>query len=171
VNDLAPLANAVPLLVTITLGYSIEQDRIRLRGVDANGKTLTLWLTARLLNRLIPHLIKRQAAITLSNTNPELTGADALESIGKQSNEVQCAPGSPELLVTSIDLSIHEGQLLLLFKDAEETCCVAFLMPPEVLQQWNAGLKQCFEQAGWSQSVFQPQTPSGAASHGAITIH
>ena len=50
----------VPLLVTVTLTYSVMEDRVRLDGIDSEGETLTLWLTARLLSRLIPYLQQQQ---------------------------------------------------------------------------------------------------------------
>lgn len=43
-------------LQRITTEYIDHEDRLRLAGEDAQGQTTVLWLTQRLLNRLIPHL-------------------------------------------------------------------------------------------------------------------
>ena len=158
-------------LTTITLGYSVEQDRVRLDGVDADGKTLTLWLTARLLHRLVPHLIERQTDMQFSVQGSASETTDEAGSSDEQANNVQCAPGSPETLVASIEVSTRDGQLLLVFKDSDEKQRGVFVMPLSALKRWNRGLKQCFEQAGWSQTVFQPQNPSGLLGQNAITIH
>ena len=163
-------SEAIPRLTRITLGYSLGQDRVRLDGADDAGKTLTFWLTARLLSQLVPHLIERQADMQFSAQTLDSAITDEAGSSDDEAN-VQCLPGSPEILVASIDVTRRANQLLLLFKDSEDAQRAVFVMQYATLQQWNAGLKHCFEQAGWSQSVFQPQTPSGAASHGAITIH
>ena len=163
--------DVIPRLTTITLGYSIEQDRVRLEGADADGKTFTFWLTARLLNRLVPHLIERLTDMQLSAQNPSSTTMDEADSSGEQANNVKCVPGSPEILVASIDVSTREGQLLLVFKDSEEVQRGIFAMTQAALPRWNGGLKQCFEQAEWSQSVFQSRSPSEPVRQGAITIH
>jgi hypothetical protein len=163
-------SDTIPRLATITLGYSLGQDRVRLDGADDAGKTLTFWLTARLLSQLVPHLIERQADMQFSAQNSDSAITEETDSSDDEAN-VQCLPGSPEILVASIDVTRKENQILLLFKDSEDVQRAVFVMQYATLQQWNAGLKQCFEQAGWSQSVFQPQTPSDATSHGAITIH
>lgn len=166
-----PESDTIPRLATITLGYILEQDRVRLDGADADGKTLTLWLTARLLNRLVPLLIQRQTDMQYSAQNPGRVTTDEPDSSGKQAHKVQRAPGSPEILVASVDVSTCDGQLLLVFKDSEETQRGLFVMPLSALQQWNRGLRQCFEQAGWPQSVFQSQNPSGPVGQSAITVH
>lgn len=167
----APYRDTIPRLATITLGYSLEQDRVRLDSADADGKTLTLWLTARLLNRLIPHLIERQSNMQYSAQNPSNPIGVEHAAFGEQANNVQCAPGSPEILVASVDVSSCEGQLLLVFKDNTDAQRGVFVMPYNVLRQWNNGLRQCFDQAGWSQSVFLPQNPPDSAGPSAITIH
>ena len=158
-------------LTTITFGYSVEQDRVRLDGVDADGNTLTLWLTARLLNRLVPHLIERQTNMQFSAKGSRSETTDEAELSGEQANSVQRTPDSPEMLVASVDVSTRDDQLLLVFKDSEKAQGGIFVMPLSALQQWNRGLQQCFEQAGWPQSVFQPQSPSGPLGQSAITVH
>ena len=52
-------------LQRITTEYIDQEDRIRLTGELAHGATVVLWITQRLLNRLIPHLtawLSRQIA-------------------------------------------------------------------------------------------------------------
>jgi hypothetical protein len=71
----------------------------------------------------------------------------------------------------SVDLSAQESQLMLVFKDSRGLRCAAFAMPYEALTQWNRGLQQCFEQAGWAQGVFQPNSVSGQMGQGTVTVH
>ena len=167
----APSTNTVPRLARITLGYSLEQDRVRLDGVDVDGKPLTLWLTARLLNRLVPHLVERQADMQFSSQSPGSAVTADVASVAEEANNVHCTPDSPEILVASVDVSTREGQFLLVFKDGDEAQRGIFVMPLTALPQWNRGLQQCFEQAGWAQSVFQSHGLSGPAGQGTVTIH
>jgi len=165
------VTQSVPLLANITLGYSLEEDRLRLDGLGASGETITLWLTARLMNRLVPELIKRQTDMQLLIKKLASTDTEGTDLSAAESNAVQCAPGSPEILVASVDVSTRDDQLLLVFKDSEKAQRGIFVMPLSALQRWNRGLQKCFEQAGWSQSVFQPRSPSGPVGQSAITIH
>ena len=50
------------VLHRLTTDYVEEEDRIRVSGASANGDTVVLWLTQRLLNRLVPHLTAWLAA-------------------------------------------------------------------------------------------------------------
>lgn len=43
-------------LQRITTEYRAQEDRLCLTGERANGDAVVLWLTQRLLNRLVPHL-------------------------------------------------------------------------------------------------------------------
>lgn len=176
-NAAAPSSD-VPLLKTVTLTYSKGEDRIRLDGADIEGKTQTLWLTARLLNALVPHLTARQVNLPLAFSNPRaahtptVLDSDVPDFPSENSRAVQCAPGSPEALVMSVDLTPQESQLMLVFKDSAGRQCAALAMPHEVLRQWNCGLRQCFEHAGWSQLAFQSQSQvAEQAGRGATTIH
>jgi len=176
VND-PSTSRGVPLLATVTLAYCEDEDRIRLDGVDTDGLTQSLWLTARLLGRLVPHLIARQADTRLmlgdsqADRTQQASDSGVSESPEKKRRAVECLPGSPETLVMSVDLSAQESQLMLVFKDSQGLRCAAFAMPYEALTQWNRGLQQCFEQAGWAQGVFQPHSVSGQMGQGTVTVH
>ena len=165
------MTRSVPLLANITLGYSHEEDRLRLDGADAAGETTTLWLTARLMNRLVPHLIKRQTDMQLSIKKLGSTDIEGADLSAVESTAVQCEPGSPEVLVASVDVSSHGDQLLLIFKDWGEAQRAAFVMPSAALQQWHGGLLQCYEQAGWPRDVFERQHRPETSQAGAVTIH
>ena len=45
-------------LQRITTDYHEEQDRLRLTGEDFQHTTTVLWLTQRLLGRMVPHLCR-----------------------------------------------------------------------------------------------------------------
>ena len=47
------------VLQRVTTAYLENEDRLRLTGELADGDTVVCWLTQRLLNRLVPGLIKR----------------------------------------------------------------------------------------------------------------
>jgi len=91
----APSTNTVPRLARVTLGYSTEQDRVRLNGVDVDGKSLILWLTARLLNRLVPHLVERQADMHFSSQSSGSAVTADVASVAEEVNNVKCTPERP----------------------------------------------------------------------------
>lgn len=47
-----------PLLERLSLRYDSTQDRVRLAGELNTGQAAVLWLTQRLLLRLVPHLCR-----------------------------------------------------------------------------------------------------------------
>ena len=159
----------VPRLATITLAYSIEEDRVRLDGLSTAGETLTLWLTARLLNRLVPHLLARQPGTENLTPDSSPVPVDAISEAETKAEPVQCAPGSPDFLVASVDLKSIDNRLLLVFKDRADIQCATLCLRNEALPQWNLSIRQCFELGGWLLDVFEQRSTSSGV--GVITIH
>ena len=155
----------VPLLVTVTLTYSVMEDRVRLDGIDSEGETLTLWLTARLLSRLIPYLQQQQPEKrSMHQVSPRSVAAAS-----QKTDAVQCSAGSPEVLVVSVDVRSRTGSICLSFKDIDHYQRATFVLSAETFDCWSSGLKQCFKRAGWPQDVFERY--STIAEEAAITVH
>ncbi len=68
----APADVAFAILVRATLAYDPQEDRIRLDGLCDDEKTLQLWLTARLLNALVSHLVQYTEPVVTELTNRQL---------------------------------------------------------------------------------------------------
>ena len=87
-------------LLRVTLAYSSEEDRICMDGISARGETKRLWLTARLVNRLVPHLLRitgNASNETLLSDIPETQKAEAAKP-------VEFVEGSEESLIDSVDI-------------------------------------------------------------------
>jgi len=137
-------------LQRITTEYSEAEDRIRLAGETADGTTLTLWLTRRLLDRLIPHLV-----LWLEQQHADLPRADLMQEFAQQKAQSQLVPQAPVAapdeggrLVQAIDLTPGTEQLHLNFKGAAgEPAGIGFAAIP--LRQWLGILQQAYAMAEW----------------------
>ena len=166
-----PHVESIPHLVKITLQYIFDEDRVRIAAVDNTGAPVTLWLTARLLHRFVPHLIERSNAADALIADEKLTAADQAEPASAHDSSVQYAPGGTEILVASIELRSHGDLHGLTFKGSETLQCAALSLKPDALMLLIGALKKCFSQAGWSQKIFEPNMQGSKGIKGAITIH
>lgn len=157
-------------LARVTLSYIIEEDRVQLSGEDPQGNTVKLWLTARLLTRLVPHLVQQRVALG----GGQSVGVELDDAAYPEGGDtpVCCDPGCPEVLVTEIDLRFIQEGLILVFKEGARFARARFMVPATSLLRWTQGLQACFEQAGWPQVTFVPENNSSLAEPtGAVTIH
>ena len=158
--------NRVRRLARMTLAYSREDDRVRLDGEDDDGETITLWLTARLLSALVRYLARQQEDLLVTPNSHE--GGE----VHRESTIVRCDDKSPQVLITAVDLSTTEEHIKLMLKDNTGSEVAGFALSAHALRIWVQGVRNCFEQAGWSQAVFlqgfdaaKDDCPAG------ITIH
>jgi hypothetical protein len=141
------------------------EDRIRLCGEDAHGAVQVLWLTQRLLGRLVPVLCRQLA--------PDADGhAELLSSFKQEAAQaqlvpqpsVQAAPASAQWLVTRIDVEPMAQGLRLAFFTKEEVAAVVMSELP--MRQWLAVLRNQFREAGWPEDMWPAWTDPGTSSQG-----
>lgn len=157
----------------MTLSYCFEQDRLYLCGENEGGQTVKLWLTLRLLSKLVPNLLSRLHidSSALSDTT-DLSSGEAKSEKDCEDTSVLCASGSPEALVTSIVLEFATDHLILIFKNASSAELASLTLYADALLIWIRGLQKCFEIAGWPQSAFVPKgAESAVGAAEAVTIH
>ena len=85
-------------LQRITTEYIDREDRIRLTGELAAGTVVVLWLTQRLVNRLVPHLtawLDRQVTPASNIPSVQARHQDIVQSFAQQAARVQLAPEAP----------------------------------------------------------------------------
>ena len=75
----------IPELQRVTTEYVAVEDRIRLSGEAADGATLVLWLTQRLLNLLAPSL-------TSGLERPDSASDALLQGFAQQAAEASLSP-------------------------------------------------------------------------------
>ena len=92
------LADAAPTgLERVTTRYSVAQDRICLAGELPGGSPVVLWLTQRLLRRLLPPLLawlQEQGGAAHAVMGSALY-ADALQGFAQQAARAQLQPQAP----------------------------------------------------------------------------
>jgi hypothetical protein len=150
-------------LQRITTEYIDSEDRIRLCGESAPNTTVVLWLTQRLLNRLVPHLLgwlEQQTGVSGGVASD--VRADVMNSFAQQAalaSMEQQAPvqaHSPQSawLVQSVDVTVNPQLVRLTFKgsDAGQQSTdleAAVAMQALPLRQWLSILHEQCRLAGW----------------------
>lgn len=176
--SLAPLATTdsapTPLrLQRFTTTYDISQDRISLVGQGSDGSPVhTLWLTQRLLRRLLPTLwqwLERHDTpqTDLGTAQAPITRASALHEMAQQAacaqlpgeTEPPVTPGlfSPQWLVCSVQLRASAQGVELLLNNAQDDnaalpmdyACAQLAFTAQPLRQWLDILRQLHQQADW----------------------
>lgn len=175
-----------PLLSKLTTVYVPAEDRIRISGDIGNNKVVNIWLTQRMLNRLLPHMTQWLEKLN----NPSTQRADLLQSIeqqqaqSKHSERVQAGQDTPvppdephqEWLSLSVDIQMPENAFRLIFKDQEKnpTKLAVLQLQPVQLRQWLNVLFTVYKQGQWPSDAWpdwmQEQTlpakaPAGKALH------
>lgn len=133
-------------LQRITTEYVELEDRIRLSGELTSGDTVVLWLTQRLVNRLVPHLtawLDRQVAPATSIPSVQAAHHDIVQGFAQQAARAQLAPEPPVRAsspqpgwrVDSVDIAQHEGAVVLTFK-GEAQASATLTLAAQPLRQW-----------------------------------
>ena len=151
-------------LQRITSEYIESEDRIRLVGTSDKEDTLVLWLTQRLLIRLIGHFLK-----WLDKEAPEVTRSSAigneaksaLQGMAQQSataklqeqSAVAATSDSAALLVKEIDIKMSEEVVSLVFKchDGQKP---ELTFTIQQLRQWLGMIHRLWGQADWPLSIW-----------------
>jgi hypothetical protein len=133
-----------------TTEFSPSEDRIRMVVEDSQQKTIVIWLTRRLLVRLIEAMVK--AIESETQGRPE---SDTLQSFTQhraqqaqvEESPVRAVEGCSEWLINRVDLNVsHERLTLKLFSDDE---CATLPMPRVNARQWLNIMYRLFEAAEW----------------------
>ena len=170
-------------LERITSEYIESEDRIRLTAIGAAEETLILWITQRLLIRLITHFLgwleKGAPEVALSSAIDN-EAKSALQGMAQQSataklqeqSAVAATPDSVALLVKEIDIKMNEEVVLLVFKCHDD-------QKPELtftiqqLRQWLGMIHRLWRQADWPLSIWpewmdDSQQANQASSHSSL---
>lgn len=133
--------------------HSLE-DRLQLTGETESGEPVVLWMTQRLVKRLVPHLLTwlqpvapagKAAAVADYHTAAVQSFAQqaAIAQLPEQS-AVQASPQNSTWLIETIDVTRTEEIIALTFKSAHQQATL--LMAPQPLRQWLAILHdQCLK--------------------------
>jgi len=177
-------------LKRLTTEYIDTEDRIRLSGEISPDRPVVVWLTQRLMYRLVPVLLNwLQSQVDKSPvlTQPSVAAQpgkegvkDFLHQAAQQSARssvkpqppVRAAVDSPAWLATAVDVTPLPNGVRLKLRGAVETEGVVVIMPAHGLRQWLGIMQEATRRAGWPQEVWpewlQPPAttqPDGAPVH------
>ena len=149
--DQDPATPAPPELQRVTSQYVLNEDRIRLSGETAQGDTLVLWLTQRMLNVLVPRLIDWL----------EQQGGDALlQEFAQQAAEAALGAEPPVAAqasrgcVVSVDIATGPDGMILVFKPEGDDQGVSLPLSTDALRQWLAIVRSQYVVGGWPTTVW-----------------
>ena len=172
---------APPGLERVTTRYSVAQDRICLAGQLPGGSPVVLWLTQRLLRRLLPPLLawlQEQGGAAHAVMGPALY-ADALQGFAQQAARAQLQPqapvqvpeGSRSCLVEGVDMGRSPEMVRLVFRDAQGAVA-AMVRQAQPLRQWLGILFDAWQQGEWPLEVWpdwlRESVPARADSAGGL---
>lgn len=168
-------------LTRLTTDFIEDEDRIRIAAETADGQTVVLWFTQRLLLRLVPQLIKwlepnapgRPDAQHLAQQgfaqDAARAGLRAEPPVAAQSARLQTR-------VDAVDVTQSPAVLQMVFRGPDLPQGARLTMEAQPLRQWLGILHDRWTRAQWPQQVWPgwmagAQAPlSGAAADG-VRLH
>lgn len=154
-------------LQRITSEYIDSEDRVRLRGaLSSDGDAVVLWLTRRLLDRIVPHLVD------WLGQQPEAVAPLATEQAGSAA-PVIVSTDVQSCLVDRIDVSFAPGALTLTFF-GPPPAHFALVLSPLTLRQWLEILLRQYRQADWPEMAwmhFINSIPHDKDANLSLTLH
>jgi hypothetical protein len=164
-------------LERITLRYDASEDRIRIDGVSRSGEQRGLWLTRRLVSRLVLFFLQHAALFGQSDDDllDETKRASAkLVDASEVPVPVALDENSPSYLVSELDLTRLENQILMKFKAPDSRTVTCFMLPYTSICDWLSGLRTCCQMGDWkvpvSESVIKERSEI-ALPGGRLTLH
>lgn len=140
----------------LTTEYIETEDRIRISGELSNGETLVMWISQRLIIRLLPHLflwLERQTGDAIPiEIAQDFEQKAASASLPKESPVVTDAEAN-EWLVLAVDLSPETELLRMRYRGSDSLSSDLFLTPV-ALRQWLAILYPIWLTAEWPVAIW-----------------
>jgi len=182
---------SVPSLQRLTTQYMDVEDRMRITGAASSGEAIVIWLTQRLLSRLLPHLLKQlqaqtasAAAAPVNAVQTEMVQTFAQQAARAQLPEqapVQVKPESHSWLAESIDVttknkpdeSSQDQRIKFVFKGINKEQA-SVIMPSTQLRQWLNILHDQWMLSGWPMSLWPDWVTESMPARGVksqISLH
>ena len=142
-------------LERITVKYVEREDRIRLAGQTPEGEAVIVWITRRLLDRLLPALTERVES-ALKMERKDAPRATAMLRFAQQAARTQSTPQTPvragnaaaQWLAHSVDVSFAPQRVRLSLQ-GEEARRVDITLDHDMLRQLLNILYDLYGRANW----------------------
>ena len=177
-SAVGPVSVATPDLQRVTTRFHAAQDRICLSG-ELPGGHVVLWLTQRMLRRLLPVVVDWLANHDPMNDLALPSGdlyREALQGFAQQAARTQLeqlpavAPvsvgaDSPEYLVSSVQVE-RSAQCLRMVFSTEQSPIAQMALYPQSLRQWLNILFDAWRRADWPVDLW----PAWMHDDGALSV-
>lgn len=172
----------MPGLTRITTEYDQTEDRFCLRGSTESGDTLSLWLSQRLLIRIVLHLTQWLESDPATEMQAPVTSEQArqqLQSFEQQAAQAELVPEQPVIaeessdaatswLVQEVDIQRNEHVAVgLAFKNPVGEHAT-LQMSAQQLRQWLGIVHRLWQTAEWPMTVW-PVWVSGSGDSDSMT--
>lgn len=168
-----------PELQRVTTEYIAVEDRVRISGAMSDDQAVVLWLTQRMLNRIVPRLTqwleqKGVAGATAGIVDNEMLqgfAQEAARAIAPALPAVQADSTSATSLVDSVDIATADAGVALIFKTGDAKSARLTLVT-HALRQWLGIMHDQYVKAQWPTTVWPAwiQEASQAAAKAAPAV-
>lgn len=147
-------------LEKLTLSYVNREDRIRLDGETKQQEVVTLWLTQRLANRLIPVIsdwLQKQVSSGSHADEVQQYQQEVVREQKKAQAEVTAVEQEKsiaEWLIYAVDVGHSEKSLSLRFRGYEEEQKATLRLANDDMRQWFEILYRMYRAAGWQSDAW-----------------
>lgn len=149
----------------VTTEYIDREDRLRLSAESSTRLTMVIWLTQRLMQRLVPILLKwleqRQG---LTNARADIMHGWAQQAARaglSEQHPVKADEARSVWLAQSVDIAQSPDKVVLTFKGPDHERA-QWILEADPLRQWLNIVYDAHVVAGWALSVW-PEWVTGAA--------
>lgn len=180
-------------LKKLTIDYVAVEDRVRLSGACEQGGQLGIWLTRRLLDRLVPVLldwVERQATDVPGRASPALTDrqgtldrqlprAEPLHGFAQQAARQRLKPQAPvrpraddaRWLAVAVDIQRGRQGVRLVVRGAADSERAEFPLAVTPLRSWLNILHDAYRKADWPLDVWPDWVRDAATPPRAAVRH
>ncbi len=143
-------------LQRITTGYVDAEDRMRLTGELNSGDTVEVWLSQRLLLRLLPHLtlwLEQRGSTAFPVEIEQALEQHAASGNLSAETPVRHTGQDRSWLAQAVDMNAGDHAMRLAFRRDGETPATLTLSV-QALRQWLGILRAMWRQAEWPAEVW-----------------
>ena len=133
----------------ITTDYHSTEDRVRILGEAQSGIVCEIWLSNRLLNRLISTLLDQSNQDIFKSEAVETFQQEAAVANFKSQPPVQHHQETVSWLATSINVARGDGARKLIFKD-KASLSATIIFTDIQLRQWMEIVYKSYVKSEWS---------------------
>lgn len=139
---------------SIRTEYIRIEDRIRLIGSDADDEFVAVWLTLRMLQRMVPELsrILEQAKLPLSAVNLTPQAPSSATATEPEPELVEDGAEVVKMLPSSVNIAATAKAVRLTFITDDEKILVE--LSHEKMSQWLLLLREGYKRGEWPDGVW-----------------